>query len=137
MSKVIANVVRVVRASESYVGRQGLKYTTAISSETVGAQALCLGTVTLPAGGRMKAHVHDGHESAYFMISGDEVEVWSGVQLEHCEIVHPGDYQYIPAGVPHLAVNRTETPAVFVGARTDPTERESVVLRGELDELVP
>ena len=41
------------------------------------------------------------------------------------------------AGVPHVAVNRGERPAVFVGARTDPNEQESVVMRPELDEKVP
>ena len=46
------------------------------------------------------------------------------------------EYAY-PAGVPHVAVNRGETPAVFVAARTDPNEQESVVMRPELDEKVP
>jgi uncharacterized RmlC-like cupin family protein len=36
-----------------------------------------------------------------------------------------------------VAVNRSETPVFAVGARTDPHEQESVVLRPELDELVP
>jgi uncharacterized RmlC-like cupin family protein len=39
--------------------------------------------------------------------------------------------------VPHVAVNRGEVPAVFVAARTDPNEQESVVMRPELDEKVP
>ena len=44
---------------------------------------------------------------------------------------------YIPPGVPHVAVTRGATPAVFVGARTDANEQESVVRRGELDAKVP
>jgi uncharacterized RmlC-like cupin family protein len=43
---------------------------------------------------------------------------------------------YVPAGVPHVAVNRSASPAVFVGARTDPNEQESVVLRPDLDDRV-
>jgi uncharacterized RmlC-like cupin family protein len=39
--------------------------------------------------------------------------------------------------VPHVAVNRGATPALFVGARTDPNEQESVVMRPELDANVP
>jgi uncharacterized RmlC-like cupin family protein len=39
--------------------------------------------------------------------------------------------------VPHVAVNRSERPAVFVGARSDPNEQESVVMRPDLDERVP
>ncbi len=71
------------------------------------------------------------------MVSGDVAELWTGSRLEHSEVAHPGDYLYIPAGVPHVAVNRGQAPAVFVGARTDPNEQESVVMHSELDELVP
>ena len=128
----------LVRAGERYEGRQGPDYTPGVSAESVGSRALWLGSVTLPpAGGRTKAHFHENHESAFYMISGGEVEVYTGEQLEHREVANAGDYFYFPAGVPHVAVNRGETPAVFVGARTDPNEQESVVMRPELDEKVP
>jgi uncharacterized RmlC-like cupin family protein len=68
------------------------------------------------------------------MVSGDEVELWTGDQLQHHAVAHAGDYLYITAGVPHVAVNRSATIALFVGARTDPNEQESVVMRPELDE---
>jgi uncharacterized RmlC-like cupin family protein len=71
------------------------------------------------------------------MISGEEVEVYTGEQLEHRDVAHAGDYLYFPAEVPHVVVNRSEVPAMFVGARTDPNEQESVVMRPELDEKVP
>lgn len=129
---------RVVHAGDSYEGRQGPRYTPGVSAQTVGARALWLGSVTLPPhGGRTKAHVHDHHESAFYFVSGDEVELWTGDQLQHRDVARPGDYLYIPAGVPHVAVNRSETPAVFVGARTDPDEQESVVMRTELDQRIP
>jgi hypothetical protein len=90
--------------------------------------------VTLPPhGGRTKAHLHENHETALYLISGDEAELWTGEQLEHMEVAHPGDYIYIPAGVPHVAVNRTETPMAFIAARTDPNEQESVVMRPDLE----
>ena len=132
------NLGGVVRGGELYRGKQGLDYTPGVSAETVGSQALWLGSVTLPpAGGRTKAHIHEQHESAFCMISGEEVEVYTGEQLEHRDVAHAGDYLYFPAGVPHVVVNRSEAPAVFVGARTDPNEQESVVMRPELDEKVP
>jgi uncharacterized RmlC-like cupin family protein len=128
------NLGGVVRGGELYRGKQGLDYTPGVSAETVGSRALWLGSVTLPpAGGRTKAHIHEQHESAFCMISGEEVEVYTGEQLEHRDIAHAGDYLYFPAGVPHVVVNRSEAPAVFVGARTDPNEQESVVMRPELD----
>jgi uncharacterized RmlC-like cupin family protein len=128
----------VVVAGESYQGKQGPNYTPGISAQTVGAESLWLGSVVLPPGGRTNAHVHDSHESAFFMLSGEEVELWTGDQLQVCARARPGDFLYIPAGVPHVAVNRsTAMPAVFVGARSDPNEQESVILRPELDPNVP
>jgi uncharacterized RmlC-like cupin family protein len=132
------NLGGVVRVGELYRGKQGLDYTPGVSAETVGSRVLWLGSVTLPpAGGRTKAHIHEQHESAFYMISGEEVDVYTGEQLEHRDVAHAGDYLYFPAGVPHVVVNRSEVPAEFVGARTDPNEQESVVMRPELDEKVP
>ena len=42
-----------------------------------------------------------------------------------------------PANVPHVAVNRGKTPAVFIGVRNEPTAQESVVMLPGLDALVP
>jgi uncharacterized RmlC-like cupin family protein len=132
------SVGRVVRSGDSYAGKQGLDYTPGVSAETVHSEGLWLGSVVIPPGGRTKAHVHDQHESAFYLISGDEIELWSGDDLSDKAVAHPGDYLYIPAGVPHVAVNRSPTtPAVAVGARTDPNEQESVVMRPDLDDAVP
>ena len=56
--------------------------------------------MTFPPGGRTKAHIHEDHESAFYFISGDEVELWTGEQLEHREVAHAGDYLYIPRECP-------------------------------------
>ena len=130
-------VGRVVPAGQSYVGKQGLTYSPGVSAETVGSEGLWLGSVPVPPGARTKAHIHEHHESGFYMVSGDEVELWTGDDLQHRELAHKGDYLYIPAGVPHVAVNRSSEPALFVGARTDPHEQESVVMRPDLDALVP
>jgi uncharacterized RmlC-like cupin family protein len=77
-------------------------------------------------------------ESAFYVISGETVELYTGDDLQERDVAHAGDFLYIPAGVPHVAVNRSEsTPAICVGARTDPNEQESVVLRPGLDDRVP
>ncbi|MNG40163.1 Cupin domain protein [compost metagenome] len=47
-----------------------------------------------------------------------------------------GDFLYIPAGMPHLPYNPSDTePCSCVLARTDPNEQESVHLLPELDAL--
>src|ERR1700674_2849560 len=78
---VTEHVGRVVRPGQSYVGKQGLRYTPGVSAESVGSTSLWLGSVPVPPGARTKAHVHEHHESAFYMVSGDEVELWTGDQL--------------------------------------------------------
>lgn len=127
----------VLRGSSGYNAEQGSHYAPGISAETVGSSVLWFGMVTLPAGKRTKAHIHEQHETAFYFLSGEEVELWTGDQLQHCERARPGDYLYIPAGVPHVAVNRGPAPAVFVGARNEATAQESVIMHPELDGVVP
>ncbi|HEX2113960.1 MAG TPA: cupin domain-containing protein, partial [Alphaproteobacteria bacterium] len=117
---------RVVKAREGYTAEQGTDYHPGISAETVGSKTLWFGSVILPPGRRTKAHIHPHHESAFYMLSGDEVELWTGDALQYREVAHPGDYLFIPAGVLHVAVNRGMNPAVFIGARNEPTAQESV-----------
>lgn len=116
---------------------QGPVYAPGISRQTVGARALFLGLVTLPPGERTRAHIHEQHESAFYMLSGNELEVFSGEALDHRCVCRPGDFLFIPAGVPHVAVNRSTTePAVLVGARNEATATESLVMTPGLDRRV-
>ncbi|QCP51622.1 cupin domain-containing protein [Trinickia violacea] len=132
-----AKVGCVVPSGASYTSQQGSVYAPGISNETVGSETLFLGVVTIPPSGRTKAHIHERHDSAHYMLSGSEVEFYTGEELEDRQVAHPGDYIFTPAGVPHVAVNRGSTPAVFVTARNEPTAQESVVMLPELDAKVP
>jgi len=126
---------RLVRPTETYDGKQGLSYFAGIASETVGSQAICMHLLTIPPGGRARAHMHESHETAIYMLSG-EVDTLFGDRLENRITVRAGDLFYIPAGVPHLPMNRSDRPASAVIARTDANEQESVVLLPELEALV-
>ena len=127
----------VSKGDAGYQAEQGSDYLPGISAESVGSTALWLGIATIPPGRRTKAHVHERHETAFYMLSGEELELWSGDELQHRDLMHPGDYLYIPANVLHVAVNRGVQPAVFIGARNEPTAQESVVLYPEMDSRVP
>lgn len=131
-----ASACRVVRPANAYEGKQGPSYAPGVSAESVGARGIWLGMVTIAAGGRTLAHYHDRHESAFYLVSG-ELDLWYGEGLREHAVARAGDYLYIPAGVSHVAVNRSPTePAVVIGGRTDPREQESVVLQPELDALI-
>ena len=126
---------KVVRAGEAFSGKQGLVYAHGISAETAGSSALCLHRLTIPPGQYGLAHLHEAHESAIFVLAG-EAEFWWGEQLEHHEVCRAGDFVYIPAGVAHLPANLTAESCECVVARTDAGDRESVVLRPDLDLLI-
>ena len=132
-----APTCHLVRAGEPFQGKQGLMYSPAISAESVGSQALHMQLLTIPPGGRAKAHKHASHESAVYMLSGVGA-MWYGPNLEHHVELRPTDFLYIPADIPHLPYNPSATePTVAVIVRTDPNEQESVVLLPHLDALHP
>ena len=125
----------VIHPGETYTGKQAFTYFAGISAENCGAQGICMHLLTIPPGGRAKAHRHDNHETAIYVMSG-QAGMWYGERLEEHLACKAGDYVYIPAGVPHLPYNSSETQAcTAVIARTDPNEQESVVLLPELDGL--
>jgi uncharacterized RmlC-like cupin family protein len=127
---------RIVKPGASYDGKQGLSYFEGISAESVGSKGICMHILTIPPGAQAKAHLHQSHETAIYMLSGS-ADTWYGERLENHVVVHAGELFYIPAGVPHVPANRTTTPCTAIIARTDPNEQESVVLLPELDALVP
>ena len=135
MSESAAKTCRLVKPNDTYEGKQGFRYFEGIAAETVGSTGICMHLLKIPPGGRAKAHKHESHETAIFALSG-ESHVWYGERLESHTVVRAGEMFYIPAGVPHLPANLSDTECVAVIARTDPHEQESVVLLPELEGLV-
>ncbi|MCG3208997.1 MAG: hypothetical protein FOGNACKC_02610 [Anaerolineae bacterium] len=125
----------VIHPGETYIGKQAFTYFAGVSAENCGAQGICMHLLTIPPGGRAKAHLHENHETAIYVISG-EAGMWYGANLAEHLVCKAGDYVYIPAGVPHLPYNPSDSQAcTAVLARTDPNEQESVVLLPELDDV--
>jgi uncharacterized RmlC-like cupin family protein len=123
----------LVQAGDAAEGRTGVTYAAGISATSAGASGLCLQLASLSPGARARAHQHDEHESAAYLIEGEMV-LWFGQRLEHRVVARAGDFIYIPNGVPHLVINGSDSePAVAVLARTDPNEQEDVTALPELD----
>lgn len=119
----------------SYDGKQGFSYFEGIATETVGSRGICMHLLTIQPGQRARAHLHEHHETAIYILSGTAVMHW-GPRLEHRMETAAGEMVYIPAGMPHLPFNPFDAPCTAVITRTDPHEQESVVLLPELEALV-
>jgi uncharacterized RmlC-like cupin family protein len=98
----------LISGSGTYRGKQGLEYFNGVSAQTTGAGKLCLHVVTIPPGGRAKPHLHENHESAVYVISG-EAGMWHGEDLRQHMWMRAGDFAHIPANVPHLPYNASDT----------------------------
>ena len=120
---------RIVRGgdAEGYAGKQGLDYFAGVSAESCGSEGLCLHLLVIPPGGAARAHLHEGHESAIYVLEGSAA-MRHGEGLAQVDTMTAGDFVFIPAGVPHQPYNPTDRPVRALVARTDPNEQESVVL---------
>src|SRR5215469_1982055 len=80
---------RLLRAGEQFTGKQGLQYNVGISAESVGSKVLHMQLVTIPPGGRARAHKHATHETAIYALSGTS-GMWYGERLEQHVTLEPG-----------------------------------------------
>lgn len=128
-----AQTCKLIRSQDVFTGKQAFTYRKGVTAENTGSRGLSMHLLSIPPGGRSKPHLHDGHESAVYVISGKS-GLWYGENLEEHVRVDSGDFVYIPPGVPHLPYNASDTePCIAVIARTDPNEQESVRLLPELE----
>jgi len=117
-----------VRPQEAVTTVQQLPNFEGISAATAGATGLCMHMVVIPPGGQAVPHIHNGYETAIYIVKG-RAETRYGQGLLQSEINQAGDFIFIPANVPHQPVNLSQTEEVIaIVARNDPNEQESVVI---------
>lgn len=97
-----------------------------ISEKTSGASGISMNVVIIPAGARANPHYHEGFETAIYLLKGN-VQTFYGENLSQSCTNQQGDFIYIPAGVPHMPVNLSDTEeAIALVSRNDANEQESV-----------
>jgi uncharacterized RmlC-like cupin family protein len=118
----------IVRPDDEILSRQQLPYFVGISAGSAGATAISMNLIVIPAGGAATPHLHQGYETAIYILEG-QVQTFYGPGLRESTINQAGDFIFIPAGLPHQPVNLSSTqPARAIVARNDANEQESVVL---------
>jgi uncharacterized RmlC-like cupin family protein len=119
--------VKTVRPDREVLTRQRLPYFLGVSAATVGAQGLSMHLVVIPPGAQSEAHSHRGYETAIYVLEG-RVRTRYGLRLECSLDSEAGDFLYIPPGMPHVAINLSDTqPARAIVSRNDPAEQDNVV----------
>ena len=127
MDETPTPAVTTVRPEREGLTRQRLPYFRGISGATAGSTGLSMHLVVIPPGAKSEPHSHRGYETAIYVLEG-RVQTRFGPRLEHTLVNEAGDFLYIPAGVPHQAINLSATePARAIVARNDPAEQDNVV----------
>lgn len=118
--------VRAIRPGREVLTRQRLPYFVGISGETVGASGMSMHLVTIPPGAKSEPHYHVGYETGIYVLEGKVLTRW-GAKLENEVISEAGEFLFIPAGVPHEAINLSTTEAArAVVARNHPAEQDQI-----------
>src|SRR5215470_7613944 len=99
--------VVAIRTGVGIDSRQKIPYFVGVSEATTGARGLSLQYVIIPPGGAAVPHIHQGYETAIYVLSG-RVETTYG------------------SGLRKSVVSDTE-PAVGIVARNDANEQERVI----------
>jgi uncharacterized RmlC-like cupin family protein len=119
--------VVAVRPEREVATRQRLPYFIGVSAATVGAAGLSMHLVVIPPGARAAPHLHQGYETAIYVLEG-RVETRYGDKLSESVISEAGEFLFIPPDVPHEAINLSATePARAIVARNDASEQERVL----------
>jgi len=118
--------VQSIRPDREVMTTQRLPYFVGISGQTVNATGLSMHIVVIPPGARAEPHIHVGYETGIYVLEGTVCTRW-GPHLEHEIVSKPGEFLFVPPGVPHEAINLSATePARAVVARNDPAEQDQV-----------
>src|SRR5512143_4348618 len=118
--------VQGLRPDREVMTRQRLPYFVGISAQTVNASGRSMHLVGIPPGARAEPHVHVGYETGIYVLEGTVCTRW-GPRLEHEVVSRPGEFLFVPPGIPHEAINLSATePARAVVARNDPAEHDKV-----------
>jgi len=127
MEKTTQNKIVTVRPKGTLLTKQQLPNFVGISGKTAGSTGLCMHMVVIPPGGAAAPHIHNGYETALYVIKGRAKTLY-GEGLTESSINEAGDFIFIPANVPHQPMNISDTEEVVaIVARNDPNEQESVI----------
>lgn len=118
--------VQAFRPDREVMTRQRLPYFVGISGATAGATGLSMHLVVIPPGARAEPHLHVGYETGIYVLEGKVLTRW-GLALENETVSQAGDFLFVPPGVPHEAINLSDTePARAVVARNHAAEHDLV-----------
>ena len=118
--------------SKAMASAQGQSLIPTITQELCGSDRLAACTVVMQGGKASKAHLHEHNDIIVIVVEGHAATL-IGEAME--PVYHgQGEFLFIPAGVPHAALNLSpKNRVVAFEIRTDPLFNADVVLLADLE----
>lgn len=112
------HVTRGLELSDLTGQSQGALRLVGVDGATAGARRIWMGTVSNEPGMRSVPHHHGEAETAGYVLSG-RARIYFGERFAEHVDMEAGDFCYVPAFLPHIEANRSDTePLVFLTCRT-------------------
>ena len=131
-----SNQVRVVRPADrdrSTAQTPGMDRAEGVGPNTVGAENMWVGHVTIDKSVRFGPHHHGEIESAIYIISG-HARFRYGERLENVVEAESGDFIFVPPFIVHQEINASsDAPVAMIVARSS---QENIVVNVDLPEGV-
>lgn len=121
--------------NKAVIGPQGQQLIPTVMQRLCGSTGLSACTVFMPPGRISKPHLHEKAELIVVVVEGFAVTL-VGPELK--PVFHgPGEFLFVPEGVPHAAVNLNPSQRLIAfEMRTDPHFNEDVVPLPDYDDKV-
>ena len=93
-----------------------------VSQQTAGASNIYMALARIPPGCKSSPHWHTNCESALYVLKG-RGKFLVGEGLKEVLEIGPGDFIYVPPGIPHQPINESlSEPIELIVARNSPVE---------------
>ena len=117
--------VMIVKPGTTYLGGQGVTYSSGVSRKTAGSEKVCMNVLPMPPGVHSLPHIHKDIETIAYLLDG-------GDKLENQTLVKKGEQIFIPENVPHAPFNQSSAECIWVVVHSSGDDQDKLVSMPEL-----
>jgi uncharacterized RmlC-like cupin family protein len=123
--------VTLVKPGTTYLGQQGVTYSSGASRKTAGSEKVCMNVLPMPPGVHSIPHIHKDIETIAYLLEG-ECTLFHGDKLENQTLVKKGEQIFIPENVPHAPFNQSSAECIWVVVHSAGDDQDQFVSMPEL-----
>lgn len=124
--------VTLVKSGKTYLGGQGVKYTSGISRKTAGSEKVCMSVLPMPPGIHSVPHIHKDIETIAYLLEG-ECTLFHGDKLENKTLIKKGEQIFIPENIPHTPFNQSSAECIWVVVHSSGDDQDELIPMPELE----